>query len=167
MMGIVMKNNIAELIEILDDQNKIYGALIDVSKEMKLYIEKNDVKELDMLVKVESALTMKFSLLENRRKSMSKNIRTEYDIPEDSFNMTELKKYLNKSEADKMEETQESLIKSMKELDQINSSNSMLVRSRLDWIDLSLKILGKNSTDKKYNKEKKIERETKLVDELI
>ena len=166
-MGIVMKNNIAELIEILDDQNKIYGALIDVSKEMKLYIEKNDVKELDMLVKVESALTMKFSLLENRRKSMSKNIRTEYDIPEDSFNMTELKKYLNKSEADKMEETQESLIKSMKELDQINSSNSMLVRSRLDWIDLSLKILGKNSTDKKYNKEKKIERETKLVDELI
>jgi|SRR6056297_3273497 len=167
MMGIVMKNNIAELIEILDDQNKIYGALIDVSKEMKLYIEKNDVKELDMLVKVESALTMKFSLLENRRKSMSKNIRTEYDIPEDSFNMTELKKYLNKSEADKMEETQESLIKSMKELDQINSSNSMLVRSRLDWIDLSLKILGKNSSDKKYNKEKKIERETKLVDELI
>ncbi len=167
MMGIVMKNNIAELIEILDDQNKIYGALIDVSKEMKLYIEKNDVKELDMLVKVESALTMKFSLLENRRKSMSKNIRTEYDIPEDSFNMTELKKYLNKSEADKMEETQESLIKSMKELDQINSSNSMLVRSRLDWIDLSLKILGKNTTDKKYNKEKKIERETKLVDELI
>jgi len=166
-MGIVMKNNIAELIEILDDQNKIYGALIDVSKEMKLYIEKNDVKELDMLVKVESALTMKFSLLENRRKSMSKNIRTEYDIPEDSFNMTELKKYLNKSEADKMEETQESLIKSMKELDQINSSNSMLVRSRLDWIDLSLKILGKNTTDKKYNKEKKIERETKLVDELI
>src|SRR6056297_613666 len=114
MMGIVMKNNIAELIEILDDQNKIYGPLIDVSKEMKLYIEKNDVKELDMLVKVESALTMKFSLLENRRKSMSKNIRTEYDIPEDSFNMTELKKYLNKSEADKMEETQESLIKSMK-----------------------------------------------------
>jgi len=167
MMGIVMKNNIAELIEILDDQNKIYGALIDVSKEMKLYIEKNDVKELDMLVKVESALTMKFSLLENRRKSMSKNIRTEYDIPEDSFNMTELKKYLNKSEADKMEETQQSLIKSMKELDQINSSNSMLVRSRLDWIDLSLKILGKNTTDKKYNKEKKIERETKLVDELI
>jgi len=167
MMGIVMKNNIAELIEILDDQNKIYGALIDVSKEMKLYIEKNDVKELDMLVKVESALTMKFSLLENRRKSMSKNIRTEYDIPEDSFNMTELKKYLNKSEADKMEETQESLIKSMKELDEINSSNSMLVRSRLDWIDLSLKILGKNTTDKKYNKEKKIERETKLVDELI
>jgi len=166
-MGIVMKNNIAELIEILDDQNKIYGALIDVSKEMKLYIEKNDVKELDMLVKVESALTMKFSLLENRRKSMSKNIRTEYDIPEDSFNMTELKKYLNKSEADKMEETQQSLIKSMKELDQINSSNSMLVRSRLDWIDLSLKILGKNTTDKKYNKEKKIERETKLVDELI
>jgi len=167
MMGIVMKNNIAELIEILDDQNKIYGALIDVSKEMKLYIEKNDVKELDMLVKVESALTMKFSLLENRRKSMSRTIRSQYDIPEESFNMTELKKYLNKSEADKMEETQQSLIKSMKELDQINSSNSMLVRSRLDWIDLSLKILGKNTTDKKYNKEKKIERETKLVDELI
>ncbi|MFO7887194.1 MAG: flagellar protein FlgN [Eubacteriales bacterium] len=162
-----MKNNITELIEILENQNKIYHALIDVSKEMKLYIEKNDVKELDMLVKVESALTMKFSLLENRRKSMSKNIRTEYDIPEDSFNMTELKKYLNKSEADKMEETQESLIKSMKELDEINSSNNMLVRSRLDWIDLSLKILGKNNSDKKYNKEKKIERETKLVDELI
>jgi len=167
MMVLNVKNNITELIEILENQNKIYHALIDVSKEMKLYIEKNDVKELDMLVKVESALTMKFSLLENRRKSMSKNIRTEYDIPEDSFNMTELKKYLNKSEADKMEETQESLIKSMKELDEINSSNNMLVRSRLDWIDLSLKILGKNNSDKKYNKEKKIERETKLVDELI
>jgi len=166
-MVLNVKNNITELIEILENQNKIYHALIDVSKEMKLYIEKNDVKELDMLVKVESALTMKFSLLENRRKSMSKNIRTEYDIPEDSFNMTELKKYLNKSEADKMEETQESLIKSMKELDEINSSNNMLVRSRLDWIDLSLKILGKNNSDKKYNKEKKIERETKLVDELI
>jgi len=166
-MGITMKNNITELIEILENQNKIYVALIDVSKEMKHHIEKNDVKELDILVKVESALTMKFSLLENRRKSTSRTIRNQYDIPEDSFNMTELKKYLNKSESEKIEETQESLIKSMKELDEINSSNNMLVRSRLDWIDLSLKILGKNSTDKKYNKEKKIERETKLVDELI
>src|SRR6056297_1785249 len=166
-MGITMKNNITELIEILENQNKIYHALIDVSNEMKQHIEKNDVKEIDMLVKVESALTMKFSLLENRRKSMSRNIRSQYDIPEESFNMTELKKYLNKSESEKMEETQESLIKSMKELDEINSSNSMLVRSRLDWIDLSLKILGINSNDKKYNKEKKIERETKLVDELI
>lgn len=167
MMGINMKNNINDLIEILENQNKIYNALIDVSKEMKQYIEKNDVKELDMLVKVESALTMKFSLLENRRKAMSRSIRTQYDIPEDSFNMTELKKYLNKSEAAKMEETQESLIKSMQELDQINSSNNMLVKSRLDWIDLSLRILGKNNIDKNYNKEKKIERETKLVDEII
>jgi hypothetical protein len=167
MMGINMKNNINDLIEILENQNKIYNALIDVSKEMKQYIEKNDVKELDMLVKVESALTMKFSLLENRRKAMSRSIRTQYDIPEDSFNMTELKKYLNESEAAKMEETQESLIKSMQELDQINSSNNMLVKSRLDWIDLSLRILGKNNIDKNYNKEKKIERETKLVDEII
>jgi len=166
-MGINMKNNINDLIEILENQNKIYNALIDVSKEMKQYIEKNDVKELDMLVKVESALTMKFSLLENRRKAMSRSIRTQYDIPEDSFNMTELKKYLNESEAAKMEETQESLIKSMQELDQINSSNNMLVKSRLDWIDLSLRILGKNNIDKNYNKEKKIERETKLVDEII
>jgi hypothetical protein len=55
----------------------------------------------------------------------------------------------------------------MQELDQINSSNNMLVKSRLDWIDLSLRILGKNNIDKNYNKEKKIERETKLVDEII
>jgi hypothetical protein len=134
---------------------------------MKDYIEKNDVKELDMLVKVESALTMKFSLLENRRKAMSRSIRNQYDIPEESFNMTELKKYLNQTEAAAMEKIQESLIKSMQELDQINSSNNMLVKSRLDWIDLSLRILGKNNSDKKYNKEKKIERETKLVDEMI
>jgi hypothetical protein len=167
MMGINMKNNINDLIEILENQNKIYNALIDVSKEMKQYIEKNDVKELDMLVKVESALTMKFSLLENRRKAMSRSIRAQYDIPEDSFNMTELKKYLNESEAAKMEETQESLIKSMQELDQINSSNNMLVKSRLDWIDLSLRILGKNNINKNYKKEKKIERQTKLVDEII
>lgn len=162
-----MKNNINDLIEILENQNKIYNALIDVSKEMKQYIEKNDVKELDMLVKVESALTMKFSLLENRRKAMARSIKNQYDIPEESFNMTELKKYLNESEAAKMEKTQESLIKSMQELDQINSSNNMLVKSRLDWIDLSLRILGKNNADKNYNKEKKIERETKLVDEII
>jgi hypothetical protein len=167
MIGINMKNNINDLIEILENQNKIYNALIDVSKEMKDYIEKNDVKELDMLVKVESALTMKFSLLENRRKAMSRSIRNQYDIPEESFNMTELKKYLNQTEAAAMEKIQESLIKSMQELDQINSSNNMLVKSRLDWIDLSLRILGKNNSDKKYNKEKKIERETKLVDEMI
>lgn len=167
MMGIVMKNNIDELIEILENQNKIYVALIDVSNEMKLYIEKNNVKELDMLVKVETALTMRFSLLENRRKAVSRTIRSQYDIPEEFFNMTELKKHLNQSEADKMEKTQENLISSMKELDEINTSNNMLVKSRLDWIDLSLRILGKNNPDKKYNKEKRIERETKLVDEII
>src|SRR6056297_1272508 len=105
-MGIIMKNNITELIEILENQNKIYNALIDVSKEMKEQIEKNDVKELDVLVKVESALTMKFSILENKRKAMSRNLRTELDIPENSFNMTELKKYLDKNEAEKMEQTQ-------------------------------------------------------------
>jgi hypothetical protein len=159
-------NNVKDLIMILEDQNKIYEALIDLSKEIKESVKANDVKEIDILVKVESALTMKFSVLENKRKSVSKAVQREFEIPEELFNISVLKKYLNKEEIEKIEKAQKNLVESMKNLDEINSSNNMLIKSRLDWIDLSLKLMGE-SKKQNYNKNRQTEKSSKIVDEII
>jgi hypothetical protein len=159
-------NNVKDLIMILEDQNKIYEALIDLSKEIKESVKANDVKEIDILVKVESALTMKFSVLENKRKSVSKAVQREFEIPEELFNISVLKKYLNKEEIEKIEKAQKNLVESMKNLDEINSSNNMLIKSRLDWIDLSLKLMGE-SKKQNYNKNRQTEKNSKIVDEII
>ncbi len=161
-----MTNQVKELVSILQDQNKIYNALIDLSKELKQAVKDNNIEEVDMLVKVESALSMKFSVKENKRKQLAKAIQETYGIDSESFSLSELKKHLNSEDQRVIEKAQTDLIHSMKTLDEINASNHMLIQSRLDWIDLSMKVLGQ-SKQKNYTKDKKSAMENKMVDEVI
>lgn len=139
-----------KIINILEKEIEICQGLVDLSKKIRTAVQDNDIEKIDKLVRMEDALTMKFSAIEKSRALLVKEYMLNEGYSGENYCITELKKYVDKKNAKKLTEIKENLTNKISELAQLNQTNNMLIKSRLDWIDFSLKTLN-NIEGKTYD----------------
>lgn len=158
---------INSVIEILESQAKIYEKLIKHSEQMQKAIIKNDVNEINILIQAETALTMKFSTLEKKRAKLVKQIAISTKYTGDNFNIIEMKKFASTEQVAKLSSLEDRMSKIIIKLDSLNSTNSKLIKNRLDIVDFSLDYLGLANNGIYDNKTKNKKNQSKLIDESI
>lgn len=142
--------SINKIINILEKEIEICQGLVDLSKKIRSAVEDNNIEEIDRLVRMEDALTMKFSAIEKSRALLVKEYMIDAGYDGDNYCITELQKYVDKKNAKKLTGIKEKLTNKISELAQLNQTNNMLIKSRLDWINFSLKTLS-NVDGKTYD----------------
>ena len=159
--------SINKIINILEKEIEICQGLVDLSKKIRSAVEDNNIEEIDRLVRMEDALTMKFSAIEKSRTSFVKEYMIEIGYDGDNYCITELQKHVDKKSAKTLTGIKEKLTNMISELAHLNQTNNMLIKSRLDWIDFSLQTLS-NVEGKTYdmNNDTKNKKDG-LINELI
>lgn len=132
-----------EFLNILKEEQNICKDLLKISKSKTQAIKENDIRGIDSLVKVESALVMKFSALERNRNSLCESMRESLGLSGADFNMTELKTKTTSGNYRDIDDLQRDLKRILDELQEVGRLNDTLIKSRLDWINISMKALGR------------------------
>jgi flagellar biosynthesis/type III secretory pathway chaperone len=138
-----------EFLNILKEEQNISKDLLKISKSKTQAIKENDIRGIDSLVKVESALVMKFSALERNRNSLCEIMRESLGLSGADFNMTELKTKTTNENYRYIDDLQKDMKRTLDELQEVGKLNDTLIKSRLDWINISMRVLGRR--DEKSN----------------
>jgi flagellar biosynthesis/type III secretory pathway chaperone len=158
---------INDVIDILESQAKIYGKLIKYSEQMQVAIIKDEVNELNILIQAESALAMKFSVLEKKRVKLVKRLAASLEFSGENFNIVEMKKHATGEQVEKLTKLEEKMAKIVIKLNSINSTNGRLIKNRLDIVNFSLNYLGLSNNGVYDKKSKNKTTQSKLIDESI
>ena len=155
------------VINILQQQQTIYQKLIKYSRQMQKAIVKDDTTEMNILIQAESALAMKFSVLEKKRISLVNNIAKTVEYNGSNFNIDELKKHSTAIQIEKLNTLESKIADIIVELNELNTTNGSLIKNRLDVVNFSLNYLGL-ATNTVYNKTNlNNSSQSKLIDESI
>ncbi len=138
-----------EFLNILKEEQNISKDLLKISKSKTQAIKENDIGGIDSLVKVESALVMKFSALERNRNSLCEIMRESLGLSGADFNMTELKTKTTNENYRYIDDLQKNMKRTLDELQEVGKLNDTFIKSRLDWINISMRVLGRR--DEKSN----------------
>lgn len=153
--------------DILNEQSKMCKCLIDISLKIRIAAEENDINKIDQLIKIEDALTMKFLAIEKYRIDIVETYQKEKGYSSKDFCLSEIGKFFNEEEADTLKKVGNELKSDILELSRVNEINKKILKSRLDWVEFSLSILSREE-DGIYNIDNKpMQKEDRLINELI
>ncbi|MCX7841763.1 MAG: flagellar protein FlgN [Clostridia bacterium] len=133
---------IAELINVLDQENKVYDDILKISKNKTGIIVEGKVAELENIVKLEQALVLQMAKLEGRRESLVDKLSKELKLEPSALSLSELQKHIDSDQAKKLKAVQETMSKTINELKSSNDLNSRLIKNSLDYINFSINILS-------------------------
>lgn len=142
------KEVINNLIVSLDRQTEITKNLYEISGDIKNAVEENDIHKVDRLVKIQTALVMKFSSNEKKIKNQFECIKNDIGHIEDDISISSLKNYMDKETGSMIEKASDKLLASFGKLTDSSQTNMLLLKSRLDWIDYSLNLLRNRDINK-------------------
>ncbi len=160
---------IDNIIDILEKQAKIYQHLIKLSEQMQQAITENNLKNIESLIQVESALTMKFSVLEKNREHLVRKLEQQINYTGENLNIVEIKKHATEQQCLAFDSLESRMSGIILELERLNTTNRMLIKNRLDIINFSLNYLGAGENNKIYEnlRKNKLTPTSKLIDESI
>lgn len=131
----------------LQKQLAIYTELRDSAQKKQEALVKNQIKELDALVTREEMLIIEAGKLEVERNSLIEKIALELKIPIDEVNLSKL--IINKPI---MVKTQDELLTLVKDIQEIHSLNSELLKQAIMIVEFSLNLLTEQN-EKTYTRE--------------
>lgn len=146
-----MDNNIHALLQILNEELKIYNELLSLSKNKTDIIIKGKVTELDTMVKREQELIVELGNLESQREATVDKIAQQLDINPSEITMSELVNRLEPVQAQELRKYQMNLTGILGELKELNDTNSKLIKNSLEFINFSVNIMaGTTNTGNNY-----------------
>lgn len=139
-------NLVKELIEVLEQENKVYEDILKISKNKTSVIVEGKVKELENIVKLEQSLVLQMARLEGQRESIVDKVSQSLKIDAADLTITELAKHLENEEARKLKWVQDKLGNTLKELKDTNELNTKLIQNSLEYINFSVNLLSDASS---------------------
>ena len=136
-----------KLLEILDNQAKIYHDLLDISKNKTDIIVEGKVQGLEKLTKVEQTLILKMSDLENQLEKNVKPLVEELEIKEENVTISILLNYLQGENKKRLEELRENIFSVINEFEHVNKLNSKLIQNSLEYINFSINLFSNVNAD--------------------
>ena len=133
-----MDRAISNLITILGLQRDIYTNLYELSKKKREAIEKQDVNELDKIVKDEQPLLFMLTENERERKNVMAELSKKMDIPADDITLQAVVDICPAAFLGALKRVRTELTNIIKEQVSINELNRRLLESRLEYISFML-----------------------------
>ena len=146
-----MKELTKELLQILQEEMKIYNELLRMSKGKTDIIVKGKVTELDAIVKMEQSFILQFGEWEAQRENVVDKIAKVLDIEPSDLTMSALVDRFEPEQAKELRKYQHDLSWTLRELKELNDVNSKLVKNSLEFINFSLNLVtGVGDTGNNY-----------------
>ena len=142
-----MASLIDSLINIMNDENRQYTELLDLSNNKTTAIVKGDVGQLQEIFGKEQKLIDILNRLEMERQSCVADICKILHLSAAEVKVSQIVRLLEKKQAehDALEQSYLSLKKTVNQLTQVNDNNRLLLKESMDMIDFEIN-LAKNAS---------------------
>lgn len=137
-----MESLIGRLIEILEEENRIYGDILDISRRKTNVIVDGKVNELDRLTGTEQQLVLAIGRLEEQREEIVREIAGRMGISREKINVRAVMDGIGGEMKDELRRVTDHLFSTLEELKEVNDLNSQLIRKSLEYIDFSINLLA-------------------------
>ena len=155
------------IIKIIKQQTEIAQDLQQLSLKIRTAVENSNINEIDKLVRVQTALVMKFSADEKRIIGQFSLLRDRIGFIGDDFTVKDLQGLVDKKSIEEMQSASEDLKTTFVSLEQANYTNKLLIKSKLDLVERSLDFIHKNEV-RTYKTDGKVRPEMKdILNDLI
>jgi hypothetical protein len=134
-----------QMVTVLSQQQELYALLVDLSKNMKQAIKENNIKKIDEIVQLETALTMKLSGIEKHRAAIASDLVQGMGMGTGVLRLNQLQGLFSAEQNIRMERIRKDITERCAELQSINQSNNMLIENRLQWVKLSRQVMERTS----------------------
>ena len=139
------------LIDILDNEAEIYREVLKLSHNKTNVIVEGSAAELEKLTREEQVLIFQIADLEDVREKITAKLSAQCKEGSGKLTVSVLAGLLPQDRAQRLGAAQEKLSKTLKEIKEVNSLNSRLIRNSLDYIDFSINLLtGAEATGNLY-----------------
>ena len=145
----MINNQTDQLISLLNNHADVTDKLKDLTSDIRNAIREGSVKNLDALVKLQAAVLMRYSGSEKKITGMFQDLKSNLGVASDDFNISDLKGTIDKDSLDRLNKAKERLLNSMEDLTKTNATNRLLLKSRLDRIEFTLKLIEKDGHENK------------------
>ena len=141
-------DSINELINVLDQEAKVYEDILKLSKYKTGIIVEGKVAELENIVRLEQSLVIQIGRFEDKREELVANLYEQLKIDQQNLSLSELINSLNDAEAAKtLRVCQQELTKTIRELKNKNNLNAKLIKNSLEYIDFSINLFASVYTE--------------------
>lgn len=142
-----MASLIDSLINIMNDENRQYTELLDLSNNKTTAIVKGDVGQLQEIFGKEQKLIDILNRLEMERQSCVADICKILHLSAAEVKVSQIVRLLEKKQAehDALEQSYLSLKKTVNQLTQVNDNNRLLLKESMDMINFEIN-LAKNAS---------------------
>lgn len=130
-----------KMISVLSSELELYQELLKLSQKKTDILVKGDVKLLDEITKIEQDMIMRMGKLEAKRGNIIKKIAETYKKDIKQINMSFLKQIMTQENIKKLENLQEDMKHTLKQIDEKNRDNERLIKQALEYIDFSVDLL--------------------------
>jgi len=145
-----MNDRTDRLLEILTAQRDLYAEMLKLSENKRDVIVKNDIGELDRIVKREEAILVKIGELERNRRETLDKIAEALNITAEELSSSKILESVSPQDQEKFNAVVNDLTEILKKLGDVNETNSKLIKFNLDYINNIInKVVmgdGKNAT---------------------
>ena len=135
-------NEVNTVIDILKKEHVYYKHMLELSKSKKKIIVEGKVAELDKIVKLEQNMIVNIGQLERKREEEVAKLCGALGINSAQATITELSKILRPELKKELEEIQQRLQETFRELKTVNDVNGQLIEQSLEYIDYSINLVA-------------------------
>lgn len=132
---------VKQLTDVLDQENEIYETLSNISDNKTDLIVGGKVVELGEVVKLEQALIIKISKLEDKREKLVDKLCAVLGKRPEEMTISSLVLQLGQNESDMLKACQDKMFKCINRLKHVNELNSKLIKNSLEYIDFSVNMM--------------------------
>lgn len=133
------------LLENMDLQSAIYEKLLALAQEKQPVLVKGNIAELERITRDEEILILQVGRLEEQRKALHQKLANHFTLSPEELTVSELvKRTNNKDSVAQLLVLLEKTEGKLRDLEDVNKSNSQLIKNSLDFIEFSMNVLVNN-----------------------
>jgi len=162
-----MEEKLKSLMEILKKEANLYEKLLGLCREEKGVIIKGDLKTLERITKGQEDLFLELRAWEKARQLLIKDLRKVLSLSEE-VTFSQLIKKLREPFASQCKQLQKRIVSLMKDIEQVNKTNTSLITYSIKFIDDCFALLTETKEIPLYTsngKSGKKEQRKKLLDQ--
>lgn len=142
------------LIDILEQEGRLYQDILELSRRKTDTIVEGKVKDLEQLTGIEQKMVMNAGQLERQREEIVRRLAADLEIQPERLNFSLV---LDKTEGQLKQrflDYREQIDSTLKELKQVNDLNSHLIKKSLEYIDFSINLISGSPSELTYDNSK-------------
>lgn len=138
-----MASLMEELIQTLDEEEKVYRALIPIEEEKTRAVIANDLESLQSITDRERELVDRSSALEGKREQVALDIATVLGRNPQTITISEIVDVLKNQPKDqkKLQDIHDRLRRTVMRLQEINNQNRDLIENSMEMIEYNMNVI--------------------------